>query len=547
MENIINTVLDKLKNSRGYFVKTLRIAYFGVRNNLVLAGILLFIACIVFPAAYLTLVVNWYSMEEVRKLHDGTELFSILWALGAGVLIPAVMFSFVHKRQTRDFYHSMPVRREQYFIGYTVAGFALFLLPYLLMCSITALLAAPRVALEQGSGLMAFMWTGRTIVLFVVIYAAAVMSMMFSSSMFTSIVTFAFLNSFAFVTVFCSLEINRYVDMDAYMSALMPYVLIFMPIGGAVSFADLINQYNMAWVLWAQFGIALIELVLAFLMYKYRRGETTMSLAFPKTRYILQYGVMFLVAMFFVVFFSSILRRSILPGTILPETVIWTAVFVFATFVIMNMILEKNFRAAFHKIRHFFIFSASFAVVVIIITGIVSSLPYWIVPIKTDAVLLSVYHYEVVYYPPGTAPEGYYTSYNTEDGFYRYEDRDRETIVISDPKQVSDFLEWLTDYMNYGEAFEEYKTWLSDEQRDDDYQFRLELLTLENGKKIQTGMSVSDIFNITVHTYYSYNMRSSPSPETLKFFEDTFGTYITEKIRYMQDEYGDLVEIAVSG
>lgn len=540
MENIINTTLDKLKNSRGYFVKTLRIVYFGIRNNLVLAGILLFIACIVFPAAYLTMVTNWYPMEEIRKLHDGTEMFSILWAMGAGVLIPAVMFSFVHKRQTRDFYHSMPVRREQYFIGYTAAGFLLFLLPYLLMCVIMAILGDARVAFENGSGLMAFMWTGRTIVLFVIIYAAAVMSMMFSSSMFTSIVTFAFLNAFAFVTVFCSLEMNDYIDMSAYMSALMPYVIVFMPIGGAVSFADLLNQYNMEWVLWAQFGIALIELALAFIMYKYRRGETTMSLAFPRTRYTLQYGVMFLVAMFFVTFFNAILHRGFTPGRISLESIIWAVVFVFATFVMMNMILEKNFRAAFHKIRHFFIFSASYAVVLLIIFGIVSGLPRWVVPIKTDAVLLYVTHYELVHYPPGTDLAAWYGEDNTE-GFYRYEDRDRETIVISDPKQVSDFLAWLTDYENGGETFEKYGYVDPYEEQVEEYQFRLDLITLKDGEKIQVGMSGNDIYKIIGNVYYEYNLSSSHS-ETVKYLEDTFGTYITDRIRYQWDERGGIVE-----
>ena len=543
MENIINTTLDKLKNSRGYFVKTLRIAYFGVRNNLVLAGILLFIACIVFPAAYLTMVVNWYSMEEIRKLHDGTELFSMFWAMGAGVLIPAVMFSFVHKRQTRDFYHSMPVRREQYFIGYTLAGFVLFLLPYLLMCTIMAILGDARVAAEHGSGLMAFMWTGRTVVLFVIIYAAALMSMMFSSSMFTSIVTFAVLNSFAFVTVFCSIEMNDYIDMSAYMSALMPYVIVFMPIGGAVSFADLLNQYNTEWVLWAQFGIALIELVLAFIMYKYRRGETTMSLAFPRTRYVLQYGVMFLVAMFGIVLSNAILHRGFTPGRIYPESIIWTAVFVFATFVIMNMILEKNFRAAFHKIRHFFIFSASFAVVLFIIFGIVSGLPRWVVPIKTDAVLLYVTRYEVVYYPPGTTPEGYYSGYENDDGFYQYEERDRETIVISDPKQVSDFLAWLTDFMNGGETFEKYGYVDPNEKREEEYSLRLDLITLKDGKEIRVGMSGNDIYNILGNVYYTY--MSSSSSESVKYLEDTFGTYITDREYRVQDEYGEHVEVIV--
>lgn len=542
MENIINTTIDKLKNNRGYFVKTLRIAYFGVRNNLVLAGILLFIACIVFPAAYLTMVVNWYPMEEIRKLHDGTEMFSILWAMGAGVLIPAVMFSFVHKRQTRDFYHSMPVRREQYFIGYALAGFVLFLLPYLLMCVIMAILGDARVTWEQGSGLMAFMWTGRTIVLFVIIYAAAVMSMMFSSSMFTSIVTFAVLNSFAFVTVFCSLELNAYIDMRAYMSALMPYVIVFMPIGGAVSFADLLNQYNMEWVLWVQFGIALIELALAFIMYKRRRGETAMSLAFPRTRYVLQYGVMFLVALFGIVLSNSFLYRGFTPGRIYPEPIIWTVVFVFATFVIMNMILEKNFRAAFHKIRHFFIFSASFAVVLFIIFGIVSGLPHWIVPIKTDAVRLYVTHYEVVYYPPGTAPEGaWYGPEENTDGFYQYEHRDRETIVISDPKQVSDFLAWLTDYENGGETFEKYGKWDPDGQREEDYEIQTELITLKDGEKIQVGMSSSDITAILSNAYYTW--MSNSSSETIRYIEDTFGTYITGREYYVQDEYGEHVEV----
>lgn len=500
MENIKKITGFLPENAVEYARKTFKIAVFGVKNNFVLAGILLIGFCVIAPAVFVTNSVN--RNIDGEYLRNVMGIYTMIAGYVGGLLIPAVMFGYVHKRRDRDFYHSMPVKRGQYFIGYFGAGFAMYAVSYLLMCVVMGLFGGGRID-------VAFDYVLYALVLYIIIYATATFSIMFSGSMLSSIVTLAFLNAFPVTVLYCSIYVTGTVNGDSYYTMLAPYLYIFTPLSSGYSFyASVVNQAPYGWTIWVQLGIAVVELVLSFIMYNLRRGETTMAVAFPKTRYVLQYGTMFLVALLTTSMFSG----WWMGGS--TSTIVWTAIFVFVAFVLLNMILEQNFRAAFHRIRHLFIFAGAYAVVLALIIGVVSSLPYWVVPIRTDAVLIRHQHLVNTYDEPDGFDEerrwwyytegeyaGMYANWTTDqnDRKIYHIDLGTDYYMVTDPEQVAELTKRISYYENVTHEYINYNEFVGEH-----YYTTLTLYTLKPGEEITKGMYLDDIDGIAAQKYYLF-------------------------------------------
>ena len=510
MENVKNLTGVIPEKAAEYANKTVKIGIFGVKNNFVLAGILVIGYCVIAPAVFVAETVNrnvsaenlWYIMG----------IYSIIAAYVGGLLIPTVMFAYVQQRRDREFYHSMPVRRGQYFIGYAAAGFVMFAAPYLLMCVVMGLLG--------GYIDVVFSFVFQSLALYLVIYANVTFSVMFSGSFLSSLVTLIFLNTFPVIVTYCSLQLNPIMDYSAYYTFLNPYIYIFTPLsGGYTLFDSFVNQGIFGWVLWVQLGIAVIELALAYIMYKYRKGETTMAVAFPKTRYILQYGVMFLVAFFCTSIFSSL---TIWFGDyrfhLTTEAVIMTVIMTFAAFVILNMILEQNFRAAFHKIRHLLIFGVAYVVIVAALIGITGSMPRWVVPIRTDAILITQRRYISTYDDPKENYPGYDYSevYVDDDKVLYHITFDEERFMVADPEQAAELTKRIYDFEND----------LLDHEQHVDYYFSegeyinvtCILYTLKPGKEIVSGMYMDAMENNDIYSQRYYDGLGTMTQTELESF-----------------------------
>lgn len=498
-------------NAGEYARKTFNIGIFGVKNNFVLAGILLIGFCVIAPAVFVTAFID--QKIETQDVWEVMLIYSIIAAYVGGVLIPGVMFAYVHKRRDRDFYHSMPVKRGQYFIGYFAAGLVMFIAPYLLMCTIMGVLG---FALTT-----AFSFVFPTIGMYIVVYSTVLISMMFSGSLLSSVVTLAFLNTFPVVVTYCSLLLSGNLDSTAYMTLLEPYIHICTPLTTGYVFFMHFNNGIMGWLLPLQLCVAVIELVLSFIMYQFRKGETTMAVAFPKTRYILQYGTMFLVAQFCISVFGDLFYYQ---GGIRPETIIWTSIMVFVTFVVLNMILERNFRAAFHRIRHLLVFAGAYVVVLAVIIGITNIMPYFVIPIPTDAVLIRMEHYINTYdkpedyqsdyqvndYPVEVPEDYYYDPYiygYDEDGvpYYRINFED-EYYLVTDSEQVKELTKRISDYENNRRDISPYAYSTVEGEY---YYCVMSLYNLKFGETITQGTKINDLRSKSSQSYTVYLNRMS--------------------------------------
>ena len=106
-----------------YINKTLKTVWFGILSNRVLLGIMTLIFVIILPG----LEVVFHGADNAGT----ARAYGIAIAYFGGIIIPFAMFSYVQDRRECDFYNSMPVKRSQYFLGYFIAGFGIFLAPCL--------------------------------------------------------------------------------------------------------------------------------------------------------------------------------------------------------------------------------------------------------------------------------------------------------------------------------------------------------------------------------------------------------------------------------
>lgn len=86
---------------------------------------------------------NWYFDEDPAQMFsyytDWAGDLVVMWQMLSACIIVVgaimavlVMFRYLHVRAQVDFYHSLPVRREQFFAANLLAAFLVFLAPYLL-------------------------------------------------------------------------------------------------------------------------------------------------------------------------------------------------------------------------------------------------------------------------------------------------------------------------------------------------------------------------------------------------------------------------------
>lgn len=417
-----------------YINKTLKTAWFGIISNRVLLGIMTLIFVVILPG----LAVVFEDAE-----YEGTaRAYGLIIAYFGGLIIPFAMFSYVQNRRECDFYNSMPVKRSQYFWGYFIAGFGIFLAPCLLMFLLHFFFCG-EVAL--------FAYFLQSAAVFTVIYCFMILSVMFSGSFLSSIVTFLLINAVVPVAFITTTTLAG-LDVSCYLMRFGEEKLFMLtPLSSGV-FAAYIeeNHPQMLDALMWQLLAALFAVVIAFFLHRYRRNESTTALAFPKTRWFYQYSVMLTAALtvgavmsiviqnsFDFDYYYSMEKRPILQladSQSLALFIFLTVAAVLITFVLMNIIVERSGGAAFKGIQHFFIFLAGYGLIFILLLPMaMSNLPKYIVPFEPDMAVIEMLSYHKV---PPEEVEKIECGEHDEKLEYYYGSNKNE-IFVSDPSATT--------------------------------------------------------------------------------------------------------------
>lgn len=361
-----------------YPLKLLKTAWFGIKNNKVLLGFMLLMCVVIFPAFSVIFVSENYS----------TGVFECISAYFCGIVVPIAMFGYLHQGRECEFYNAMPVKKSQYFWGYVIAGFLTFLIPLTLLSVV-----------QSAFGYRD--WNNfylKSIGAFLSIYCSAVLAVVFSGSTASTVVTLIIRNGLAIALVALPLMIAA-VDVNAYVELLFRPICILTPI----TVGNAILDPQTTGVQGYQLIVAAIELITAFFLHRYRRNETSTALAFPRSRYFYQYTVMLIFALGADALLLPVSGSYnseygiITSGDEFSMVVFLTLLVIFISFMLMNMVLEKNTKAAFKKIRHFFLFSIGYGILILSVSGICANcIPPSVLPFRPDSAVIEVYSVEEV-------------------------------------------------------------------------------------------------------------------------------------------------------
>ena len=361
-----------------YPLKLLKTAWFGVKNNKVLLGFMLLMCAVIFPAFEVIFMPG----------PNASGVPECIAAYFCGIIAPIALFGYLHKGRECEFYNAMPVKKSQYFWGYVIAGFLIFLIPVTVMFLV-----------ESAFGFRD--WNNfylKSIGGFLSIYCSTILAVVFSGSTASTLVTVMIRNGVTIALVALPLMIAA-VDVNAYVELLFKPICILTPL----TVGNAILDPQATGVQGYQLIVGAAELVIAFFLHRYRRNETVTALAFPGSRYFYQYLVMLIFTLgadallLLVSGAYDNVRGVIASGDSFAVVVFMTLLVIFITFILMNMVLEKDAKAAFKKIRHFFLFSACYVVLILLISGIGSyCIPPSVLPFRPDSAVIVTYSVEEV-------------------------------------------------------------------------------------------------------------------------------------------------------
>lgn len=387
------------------FSRTVKTAWFGVKSHINMLTVMCIFCVLIFPA--FTLITASANNLEYYRSEYGLLLssYGMIVSVIAGLVMPLSFYSFIYNRVSCDFYGAMPVRRSQYFWGYFSSSCLIFLVPW----AATAIIHV--IITENGNNL----WRPflLSLALFFVLYCSMTLAVTFSGSAPCAVLTFIIANALPATTILFPILVSG-VDFTAYGKKFIDFIMAVTPVSAVFWFAD---EDVFIRVLPVQVIFGVLELVASFFMFKYRKTESTMALAFPKTRYYYQYGIMLLVAMFvcavtfnsypspfnvyhYLDYADGMLKpytNSHVDNDYMASAVFFTLVFVLLAFILTNMILEKNPRAAFKKIRHYFIFLGGYALFLLITVSLsINFLPKSTLPFTPKYAVFYVYGLEEI-------------------------------------------------------------------------------------------------------------------------------------------------------
>lgn len=282
--------------------------------------------CARFPGLLNGYIGNWNFMSAV------IVVFAMLSAMSG--------FSFLHSKDKMDFYHSLPIRREQWFLSEYISGILIFIVPYVI-CSgltiaaggingiMTAQLAADS-ALAAAGGMFAFL----------VIYHACLLAVMLTGQNVTGflasgvIIVYPTLVFSIFIILKSTFFASYYEEGGRLIGQIAD---LLSPVG---IFINLISSTGTGELRAAVFAgavvISALFLVGAFLLYKIYPSEAAGTpLAFSRTAPVFKVLICIPAALF-----SGIAVKELMgsPGTK------WILAVSFLAAVILCLVIEFIYR-----------------------------------------------------------------------------------------------------------------------------------------------------------------------------------------------------------
>lgn len=253
------------------------------------------------------------SQEMLLKCLDSTNPGVQIVVIGAAVLLAMTGFSYLHAGKKTDFYHSLPLKREELFMISFSSGFFTFLLPYLVSVALTCLVGAVYGGFSEQTAATLFQAMGIHILFFVVIYSAAILAVLLTGNLFTALLAFLGMMSYGWLVYMAYQMLNdRFLyTMGNFGNSSMEYFL--SPVISYIGVADtlLIAPQLQKQLIILHVVLAVVLLAADICIYKIRPSESYhKAIAFQKLQPLIKVCCIIPIALVTALLFSSGMTHS---------------------------------------------------------------------------------------------------------------------------------------------------------------------------------------------------------------------------------------------
>lgn len=138
-----------------------------------------------------------------------SNFFVAVIVIGAAVLLGMTGFSYLYSGEKTDFYHSLPLKREQLFLVSFCNNFVLLVVPYVIALAVTYVVGFAYGGVTAQA--VTAMWSavGMNLLYFLVLYAVVVLAVLLTGNLFTGVLGAAGFMSYGLIAYAAYTFMNR--------------------------------------------------------------------------------------------------------------------------------------------------------------------------------------------------------------------------------------------------------------------------------------------------------------------------------------------------
>lgn len=229
------------------------------------------------------------TFENLFQYHFEIQMISLI---GVPVILAVFLFRYLHVKDSADFMHSLPIKRERLFHQYTLTGMVLLLTPIILTTLLVLILYLTFDFTPYFAMTDIYKWAGVTILLEMTLFMAGVFVAMFTGlSTVHAVLTYIFLLFPAGIYILVVYNLKFLFFGFPYDYFLNKEIEKYSP----VLYAGVMNHQFLSKTFITIFLIVAIVLYyLSLVVYKKRKVEAvSQAIAFTKLTYTFKYGTAF--------------------------------------------------------------------------------------------------------------------------------------------------------------------------------------------------------------------------------------------------------------
>ncbi len=280
--------------------------------------------------------------QEFLKCVGMDNKMAIIFIGVLAVLLGVSGFFYLYSSEKIDFYHSLPLKREELFVVPFVSGFFVFLIPYLLSVGVTYLIGFGYHGVSATSGMYAVTAIGMNILFFLELYVFVILAVLLTGNLFTGILVFFGFMSYGWIVYTAYSYMNsRFFDTLAYFQE--PKIVEYLsPVIAHIYAVDrwiVEKSFLSGYVLYA---VVLIILVLTadVCIYKVRPSESFYkSIAFQKLQPVIKIFAVLPISLLVSLFFCSGMEHEF----------VWLTVSVVLLSLVLSCVFEFLFTMDIRK------------------------------------------------------------------------------------------------------------------------------------------------------------------------------------------------------